>query len=112
MVSQLGLSSTQVKQMEDTFRRYRLKLIDLNASLEKEEVTLEPLVSTDTLDEAKLTAQIDRVAQARRVGEVAGKNAGRDPEGSRAGTVAQVEREWALLLQVVLNRTRFMRTLF
>jgi Spy/CpxP family protein refolding chaperone len=65
MVSLLRLTPSQVSQMEDNFQQHRLKLIDLNASLEKEEVTLEPLVSADTLDEVKLTAQLDRVAQAR-----------------------------------------------
>jgi hypothetical protein len=64
-VSQLNLTPAQVKQMEDIFQQHRLKLIDLNAALEKEEVRLEPLVAADTLDEAKLIAQIDRVAQAR-----------------------------------------------
>jgi Spy/CpxP family protein refolding chaperone len=65
VVTTLRLTPAQVRQMEDIFQQHRLKLIDLNASLEKEEVTLEPLVAADTLDEAKLTAQIDRVAQAR-----------------------------------------------
>ncbi len=51
--------------MEEIFQQNRLKLIDLNAALEKQEVTLEPLVAAETLNEAKLTAQIDRVAQAR-----------------------------------------------
>jgi Spy/CpxP family protein refolding chaperone len=61
----LGLSADQQKKMDDVFQQYRLKLIDLNAALEKEEVTLEPLVGAEPLDEAKITAQIDRVAQAR-----------------------------------------------
>jgi Spy/CpxP family protein refolding chaperone len=61
----LGLTPDQQKKMDDIFQQHRLRLIDLNAALEKEEVTLEPLVSDDTLDDAKITAQIDRVAQAR-----------------------------------------------
>lgn len=65
IASTLQLSPAQVKQMEDTFQQHRLRLIDLNAALEKEEVTLEPLVAADRLDEGKVTAQIDRVAQAR-----------------------------------------------
>ena len=51
--------------MDDVFLQSRLKLIDLNATLEKEEVALEPLVAADSLDESKIAAQIDRVAQAR-----------------------------------------------
>jgi Spy/CpxP family protein refolding chaperone len=65
LVSQLNLTPVQVKQMEDIFRQHRLRLIDLNAVLEKEEVRLEPMVAAETLDESKLIAQIDRVAQAR-----------------------------------------------
>jgi Spy/CpxP family protein refolding chaperone len=61
----LGLTADQQKKMDDVFQQYRLKLIDLNAALEKEEVVLEPLVAAEPLDEAKITAQIDRVAQAR-----------------------------------------------
>jgi Spy/CpxP family protein refolding chaperone len=61
----LGLTADQQKKMDDVFQQYRLKLIDLNAALEKEEVMLEPLVAAEPLDEPKVTAQIDRVAQAR-----------------------------------------------
>ncbi|HEY1755278.1 MAG TPA: periplasmic heavy metal sensor [Bryobacteraceae bacterium] len=61
----LGLTAEQQKKMDDVFQQYRLKLIDLNAALEKEEVTLEPLVASEPLDESKVTAEIDRVAQAR-----------------------------------------------
>jgi Spy/CpxP family protein refolding chaperone len=61
----LGLTADQQKKMDDVFQQYRLKLIDFNAALEKEEVTLEPLVGAEPLDEAKVAAQIDRVAEAR-----------------------------------------------
>lgn len=65
MVEKLALSSDQQKKMDDIFQQNRLKLIDLNATLRKEEVTLEPLVSADQPDEARILAQIDKVAQAR-----------------------------------------------
>lgn len=61
----LNLTADQQKKMDDIFQQHRLRLIDLNAAVEKEEVTLEPLVADETLDDAKITAQIDRVAQAR-----------------------------------------------
>jgi Spy/CpxP family protein refolding chaperone len=51
--------------MDDIFQQNRLKLIDLNATLQKEEITLEPLVASDSPDEPKILSQIDRVAQAR-----------------------------------------------
>ena len=61
----MGLTADQQRKMDDVFQQYRLKLIDLNAALEKEEVSLDPLVSAEPLNESKITVQIDRVAQAR-----------------------------------------------
>ena len=65
MAQKLGLSSEQQKKMDEIFHQHRLKLIDLNASLQKEEAILEPLVESDQPDESKIVAQIDRVAQSR-----------------------------------------------
>ncbi len=65
MVQKLGLTADQVKRMDDAFQQFRLKLIDLHASLQKEELTLEPLVAADQPDESRILSQIDRVAQAR-----------------------------------------------
>jgi Spy/CpxP family protein refolding chaperone len=65
MVQKLSLTTDQQKRMDDIFQQSRLKLIDLNASLQKEEVVLEPLVAADQPDESRVLAQIDRVAQAR-----------------------------------------------
>ena len=65
MVEKLSVTADQKKKMEDIFQQHRLKLIDLNASLQKADAILEPLVSADQPDESKIVAQIDRVAQAR-----------------------------------------------
>jgi Spy/CpxP family protein refolding chaperone len=65
MAAMLGLTADQVKKMDDIFQQHRLKLIDLNASLEKEEAILEPLVGADQPDDGKVLPQLDRVAQAR-----------------------------------------------
>jgi Spy/CpxP family protein refolding chaperone len=65
MVQKLALNTDQVKRIEDVFQQHRLKLVDLDATLEKEEITLEPLMSAETPDETKTLAQIDKVAQAR-----------------------------------------------
>jgi Spy/CpxP family protein refolding chaperone len=65
MVQTLGVSAEQQKKMDDIFQQHRLKLIDLNASVEREEVTLEPMMGADQPDEARIVAQIDKVAQAR-----------------------------------------------
>jgi protein CpxP len=65
MAQKLGLTPEQQKKIDEVFQQSRLKLIDLNASLQKEEVILEPLVGADQPDESKILPQIDRVAQAR-----------------------------------------------
>jgi Spy/CpxP family protein refolding chaperone len=71
MVQKLGINSEQTKKIEDVFQQHRLKLVDLDATLKKEEITLEPLMSADSPDETKTLAQIDKVAQARAVLEKA-----------------------------------------
>lgn len=65
VVQRLGLTDEQRKKMEDLFQQNRLKLIDLSASLQKEEAILEPLLAADRPEEAKILTQIDRIAQAR-----------------------------------------------
>jgi len=65
MAQKLGLTPDQQKKMDDIFHQNRMRLIDLNASLQKEEATMEPLMEADQPDEARILAQIDRVAQAR-----------------------------------------------
>lgn len=63
--ARLGLSDEQKKKMDDIFQANRIKLIDLRASLEKEEAMLDPLMQAATPDDSKLLPQIDKVAQAR-----------------------------------------------
>jgi Spy/CpxP family protein refolding chaperone len=65
MVQKLAINSDQQKRIEEIFQQHRLKLVDLDAALRKEEITLEPLMSADSPDETKTVAQIDKVAQAR-----------------------------------------------
>jgi Spy/CpxP family protein refolding chaperone len=65
MAQQLNLTDQQKKQMDEIFLQHRLKLIDLNANLEKQETLLHPMIEADQPDEAKILAQIDAVAQAR-----------------------------------------------
>jgi len=61
----LGLTADQQKKMDDVLQQFRSKLVVENDELRKEELVMEPLVSAAPLDEAKITAQIDRVAEAR-----------------------------------------------
>ena len=65
MASKLGLTAEQQKKMDDIFQQSRLSLIDLVAAVQKQELILQPLLAADQPDEAKIIAQIDRVATAR-----------------------------------------------
>jgi len=65
LVARLGLTADQQKRIDAQFQQSRLKLIDLSASLQKEEAILEPLLEADPPEEAKILLQIDRIAQAR-----------------------------------------------
>ena len=51
--------------ISDTFQQFRLKLIGADAALHKEEAIMDPLVQSETPEDAKILAQIDKVAQAR-----------------------------------------------
>jgi len=64
-VEKYRLTDSQRKSMDDIFQQNRLALVDLHASLEKQEIAMEPLMKADEPDEGKILAQIDRVAQAR-----------------------------------------------
>jgi Spy/CpxP family protein refolding chaperone len=63
--TRLNLTKDQQKKMDDIFQQFRLTLIDLNAALSKEELIMDPLIAAERLDEVKILAQIDRIAQAR-----------------------------------------------
>jgi periplasmic protein CpxP/Spy len=73
LVQRLGLTAEQQQKIDSIFQQSRLKLIDLNASLGKEQAILEPLLEAERPDESKVLAQIDRIAQAR--GELEKANA-------------------------------------
>jgi periplasmic protein CpxP/Spy len=74
MAEKLGLTPEQQKKMDDVFQQNRVKLIDLTASLDKEEATLEPLVSAEQPAADKIREQISRVADARSELEKANAN--------------------------------------
>ncbi len=65
IAQQIGLTADQQKKMDDIFQQNRLKLIDLSAALEKQEVIMQPLIESDQPDEGRILAQIDAIAQAR-----------------------------------------------
>ena len=65
IVKELQLSDAQVKQIEQTFLEYRLKLIDLRADLERQETKLQPLLEADQPNEQQVGSQVDAVVAAR-----------------------------------------------
>jgi periplasmic protein CpxP/Spy len=65
LVQKLGLNDTQTQKIEKIFQDHRTQLIDLRANVEKAEAVLEPLVGAEHPNEAQVTAQIDKIAQAR-----------------------------------------------
>ena len=64
-ITALSLTDDQQKKMDAIFQDSRLKLIDLKANVEKQEVILEPMLADNPPDTNKVLAQIDHVAQAR-----------------------------------------------
>lgn len=65
MIERLKLTDDQRKAMDQILYEHREKLIDLEASLEKAELAMEPMMSADQPDRAAMEAQIDKVVQAR-----------------------------------------------
>ena len=65
IVTRLTLTPEQTKKMDDIFQASRISLVDLKASVEKQELMLEPMLSANPPDKTKTLAQIDKVAQAR-----------------------------------------------
>ena len=61
----IGLNDGQVQKIEQVFQDSRMKLVDIHANLQKEEIKLEPMLESDNPDEAAVLASIDRIAAAR-----------------------------------------------
>jgi protein CpxP len=65
IAAELKLTDDQRKAMDGILQEHRMKLVDLEASLKKAELGMEPLMKADAPDQAAILAQIDKVAQAR-----------------------------------------------
>jgi Spy/CpxP family protein refolding chaperone len=64
-VALLGLSSDQQKHMDDIMLQSRIQLIHMKASLEEEQLKLEPLLNANPVDQSKALAQISKIADLR-----------------------------------------------
>jgi len=65
VVKKLELSEAQVSRIEQAYLDHRLRLVDLRAELEKQELGLQPFLDTDRPDEIKVAAQLDLITAAR-----------------------------------------------
>jgi periplasmic protein CpxP/Spy len=65
LAQKLNLTDQQKQQLEKTFLDYRLKLVDLHADVEREELKLQPLMDADQLNEAQISSQLDTLLAAR-----------------------------------------------
>ncbi len=58
----LGLDDAQIQKIEEIFQDSRLKLVDLHANLQKDEIKLEPMIEADNPDENAVLSSIDQIA--------------------------------------------------
>ena len=65
VAARIGLTAEQQKRIGDLFLQSRVQLIHMHASLQEEQLLLEPLLDATPLDEAKAMAQIDKIADTR-----------------------------------------------
>lgn len=65
IAQKVGVSESQVQQLDQVLQAHRLKTIDLRAALEREEVRMEPIMHAANPDEKQVLAQIDKIAAQR-----------------------------------------------
>lgn len=65
IAKKIGLSEQQISQLEKIHQDGQLKMIDLRANLEKQQVLLRPMLQAYHPNETQVLAQVDRVSQAR-----------------------------------------------
>jgi Spy/CpxP family protein refolding chaperone len=65
VAARVGLTAEQQKHIGDLFLQSRLQLIHLHATLQEEQLMLEPLLDSTSFDEAKALEQIDKIADTR-----------------------------------------------
>jgi Spy/CpxP family protein refolding chaperone len=66
VVTLLTLTPEQQKKMDSIFEESRLKLVDMHANVQKAEIPMEALLAANPPDTAKVLAQIDKLAEARK----------------------------------------------
>ncbi len=103
VIDALKLTDAQRKEMDATLLAHREKLVDLHANLQKAELEMEPLMGDDQPNEAKILAEIDKIAAAR--AELEKANA-RFLLGIRAKLTPD---QWKALKQLQADRQKHMQ---
>jgi Spy/CpxP family protein refolding chaperone len=65
IVTALALTADQQKRIDDLFLKSRVDLIHAHATLQEDELLLEPILNASTFDQAKAEAQIGKIADTR-----------------------------------------------
>jgi len=65
VVQKLQLNSSQITKLDQTFLDHRLKLVDLHAEVEKQNLKLQSLLDADRIDDAQINAQAEQLLEAR-----------------------------------------------
>jgi periplasmic protein CpxP/Spy len=65
VVSKLGLSDSQISQLNQVFYNHKMKLIDYGADMEKQDLKLQTMLDADQPDEGQVNSQVDQVLSAR-----------------------------------------------
>jgi len=65
VITALTLTADQQKKLDDIFLQSRINLIHLHASLEEEQLKLEPLLDANPPDQVKSLAEISKIADLR-----------------------------------------------
>ena len=65
IASKLQLNDQQVQQLENTFYQHRLKLVDLRANIEKQDLAMQQLLDAPTPNDSAIMAQVDQRSAAR-----------------------------------------------
>ena len=61
----LQLSEAQISQLDQTFLDHRMRLIEVSAQMEKEDLKLQSLLDADVPNEGQINSQVDAVLGAR-----------------------------------------------
>jgi Spy/CpxP family protein refolding chaperone len=61
----LQLSESQISQLDQTFLDHRLKLIQVSADMEKQDLKLQSMLDADVPNEGQINSQVDQVLEAR-----------------------------------------------